>query len=118
MCLENICDNCNRLSCACPKTVFDDDDSEDFHSKDNISCLYGKLEMSTKSEKKRSKFKCQNLKRNNVTGNQKLNQGSNLNEKGSTESFKVPSSNGGSIISKHLSFNLMSKGLNFGHLNI
>ena len=118
MCLENICDNCNRLSCACPKTVFDDDDCEDFHSKDNISCLYGKLEMKTKFVKKRSKFNCQNLKRNNVTGNQNLKQANSLNEKGSNESFKVPSSKGESITSKHLSFNLMSKGLHFGHLNI
>ena len=50
--------------------------------------------------------------------NQNLKQAYSLNEKGSNESFKVPSSTGGSIMSKHLSFNLMSKGLNFGHLNI
>ena len=67
--------------------------------------MYGKLEMNTKVVKKRSKFKCQNLKRNNVTGNQNLKQANSLNEKGSNDSFKVPSSNGGSIMSKHLSFN-------------
>ena len=62
--------------------------------------------MNTKFVKKRSKFNCRNLKRNNVTGNQNLKQANSLNEKGSYESFNGPSSKGESITSKHLSFNL------------
>ena len=41
-----------------------------------------------------------------------------LKESCSDESFNVPFNNGGNIQSDDLSFNLTSKGLNFGHLNI
>ena len=41
-----------------------------------------------------------------------------LKESCSDVSFKFPVSNGGNIQSGDVSFNLTSKGLNFGHLNI
>ena len=72
----------------------------------------------TKVVKNRVKLKSQNFKRNNNTGNQNLKNVTSLNKTGSGGRFKVPSRNGISIESTQLSLNLMSKGLNFSHLNI
>ena len=72
----------------------------------------------TKVVKNRVKLKSQNIKRNNNTGNQTFKNNISLNKTGFGGRFKVPSKNGAGIESTQLSLNLMSKCLNFGHLNI
>ena len=54
----------------------------------------------------------------NVRARKKSKYGNGLNERGSYNSVKISSSNGGSIHSGHVLFNVMPEGLNFGHLNI
>ena len=68
--------------------------------------------------KNRVKLKSLNFKQNNNTGNQTLKNVTSLNKTGSGGRFKVPSKNWTGIESSQLSLNLMSKGLNFSHLNI
>ena len=69
--------------------------------------------------KNRVKLKSQNFKRNNnCTGNRTFKNVISLNKTGSGWRFKVLSKNGAAIESTQLSLNLMSKGLNFGHLRL
>ena len=84
----------------------------------NLSCLSNNSEIESKVVKNKVKPKRQNFKRNDVKGNQDFKHVISCNENGSNGIFKVLSSNRERIESKHLSLNLRSKGLNFGHFNI
>ena len=111
---NDYCDNCSYLSFVCTKIVNEDDDCEYLYSAD----LSNNSDKKTKVVKNRVKLKSQNIKRNNNTGNQTFKNVISLNKTGSGGRFKVPSKNGAGIESTQSSLNLMSKDLNFGHLNI
>ena len=109
-CLEKICSNCNSLSCACQKTIFEEDHCENYDSVNNLICLSDNAEVSYKVDK-RYKVPGRKLKHSNERRNQNLKHFDTcrLKESGSGDNVKAPSSNGG---------NVLYKGLNFGHLNI
>ena len=52
LCLEKICSNCNSLSCTCQKTVFEEDQCENYDSVNNLICLSDNAEVSTKVDKR------------------------------------------------------------------
>ena len=118
-CLENICGYCNCLNYACPETVSEEKRCENNDSVNDITySSHNHSEIHFKAVADRNTITDYDTKRNNVSGNTNLKHPNVLKGSDLNESFKVQSSSKSRNQSDTLSFNLMPKGLNCGHLNI